>query len=505
MPANHKIPLFFTATLVLAAFFLIARPAAATTSTVRGAAWWGSTNQYLYLNCLDDVTGDRLGDPYNLCGGSTYGSLGNYLYCAPYMPNNVFHFYSTPCSNLVHGVYIADNGNFSGSAWNYNRGLVDFFATTTPPDGQTTIAGCPSPSQCQIASGCSACYNEDTQEVHGWARVENDGTWVKLNTPLDNTGNASTTGVQIKSWNLASSTTPYYSLNPGDFIGDATTTSDDISFNCLSEGGQASGGTCATRNYKVYISNLQVGHLAAPNWSYAQACTSGALNTVLTWQLKSGTPAGYEIVVNNSSSFSTSTNNYVCWSGIKSPSVATQYVLPNSDPNCHSLNYNTDYYWWIRLFDASSTPTQWYEFGAVDGHNGNEDTHTNTTPDPSQLVFATYKHEFPGPYFTYSPPQVLVGTSTYFTSIPNSVYYTAAAPTAPQSCGASGCHYLWSATDPEAIISSPTAATTTITFQQATGTIVNFNLTDSDNYVCSTSTNFTVTYPLPIWREIKAQ
>jgi hypothetical protein len=499
MIINRKTQLLLTAILLAASFLLTSRVRAAATSTLRGAAWWGNQYQYLYFNCLDDVTGDRLDDPYNLCGGS----LGSALLCGS--GNYVFHFFSTPCINLVHGVYIGNNGNFSGQAWNYTRGLVNFYATSTP-DSYAFTSGCPQPNVCTSANNCSACYNEVTQQVHGWAQVAADGTWIKL----DSTPTATTTAVQLQSWNLASSTSPYYSLSPGDFIGDATTTANSLSFNCLSEGG--AGGTCATRNYKVYISNLQIGHLTAPNWSYSQACTGGALQAVLNWNIKSGSAlsnsqqAGYEIVVNSANHFSTSTSDYVCWSGVKYPSVASQYVLPNSDPTCGALAYNTNYYWWIRLWDASGTTTPWYQFGAVDGHNGLVDTHTNVTADASATVFATYKHEFPLPYFTYAPTPILVSTTTNFTSLPNSVYYTSAAPsTTPSSCGLSGCRYLWSTNDSQAIIGSSSAATSTIIFHQATGTTVNLNVTDTDNYICSTSTTFYVNYDLPIWREIKAQ
>jgi hypothetical protein len=502
MVIKNKTQFLLTALIIAASFFIARNSQATVLATLRGSAWWGS-NQYLYFNCLDNNSGDLLDDPYNLCGGQLK-YFTNPLFCGT--GDYVFHFSSAACSSLSYGVYLDSSGNFSGQAWNNTKGLVNFYATTTPPDGNSTITGCQ--NTCSTTSGCSACYNENTQQVHGWVRIVNDGTWIKLDTPLDYTGSASTTGVQIQSWNTASSTYPYYSLSPGDFIGDATTTSSSLSFNCLSEGGKTGGGTCGTRNYKVYIGNLQIGHLTAPNWSAAQACGNGALQAVLTWNVKSGSAinnsnqAGYEVVVNNVNSFSTSSGNYVCWSGVKSPSVATQYILPSSD--CHGFAYNTAYYWWIRLFDTSGSSTPWYQFGLADGHNGLLDTHTNSTADPSQTVFMTYKHEFPESPFSWSPTPVLTSTTTNFTS--SAVYYTTAAPSStPQTCNSANCHYLWSTTDAYASATSWTTATTSIMFQQATGTSVTLSLTDNDNYVCSTSTTFSVNYELPLWREIKAQ
>jgi hypothetical protein len=475
---NHAI-IFLTAifvTAIFAAAFLLVKPAAAATSTVRGAAWWGSQSEYMYLDCLDDVIGDQL---------DVTGNLNN-----PPPPLG-FHFTAIPCGSLIHHVYLNDNGNFSGSAWSYTKGLVSFDATTTPPDSYAFNSSCPSPLTCTLANNCWACYNETDQKVYGWARVVTDGTWIRLNT-------ATTTPVKLQSWNLASSVLPGHNILPGDFVGNATTSADTLSFNCESEGGGA--GNCAARSYKVYIGDLRVGHLSAPNWSYSEACSSGALRAVLHWDIKSGTQTGYEVVANSVNTLSTSTAT--CWSGVKS-GVAAQYAVPNADPNCTSLNYNTNYYWWVRLYDANGSSTPWYQFGVSDTHNGSADTATDGNPDGNSQTFTTYKHEFPSPFFTWSPYNVLVGTTTNFTS--QSRYYTTGAPTTPQNCVGSNCNYLWSTDDAEAVIGSSTAATTSIIFAHATGTRVTLNVTDVDSYVCSTSTTLLLNYDLPIWREVKAK
>jgi len=476
--------LFLSAVILISGLFLVVRIVAASTSTVRGAAWWGDQYRYLFFDCLDDLTGDRLDAPGNL-----------YSWPEP----RGFHFYSTPCSNLVHHVSIDANGSFSGQAWNYSKGLVSFEATTTPdstqPDKSSLSVPCPA---CFSDSNCWACYNEINQKVYGWGRAV-DGTWIRLDS-------ATTVPTMIQSWNIeASSTLPGHGINPGDFIGYGSSSAGDLSFNCESEGG--GGGNCATRDYKVYISNLQVGHLSAPNWSPSEACSGGALNAILRWRVKSGTQAGYEIVVNDTDTLSTSTA--VCWSGVKTPSIATQYAIPNSDPDCQNLDYNTNYYWWVRLYyleEGEYKPTDWYKFGntASDGHNGALDTHTNTLPDASQDTFRTYRHEFPSPYFTWDPYDVLAGTTTIFTS--NSQYYNSSSPSLPQSCAGSNCHYLWTTVgDAGAVIDAPGNSTTSIIFMRATGTIVSLRLTDDDNYTCSTSTALHINYDLPIWREVKAQ
>lgn len=470
---------FLSAVILVIGLFFVVKNAHAATSTVRGAAWWNDQYRYLYFDCLDDVTGDQLDVEGNL-----------YAYPEP----RGFHFYSTPCSNLVHHVSIDNNSNFSGSAWNYSKGLVSFDATETPPDGYGFNSKCP--HTCNLSNNCWACYLESEQKVYGWMRVVSDGTWIKLDSAM-------TTPVKIQSWDyLNNSVLPGHGIEPGDFVGYATSTAGDLSFNCESEGGGS--GNCATRDYKVYISSLQVGHLSAPNWSYGQACGDTALKAVLKWYTKSGTQAGYEVVVNDTDNLSTSTA--VCWSGVKTPSIAAQYIIPNTDPYCLTLNYNTNYYWWIRLFyleDSEYKPTEWYQYGVNDGHNGELDEQTSGDPDGNIKTFTTYKHEFPSPYFTWDPYDVLVGTTTDFTS--NSQYYTSSNPTLPQSCSGSNCLYLWATTDPEALIGSSTNATTSIIFYHATGTGVSLNVTDADNYVCSTSTTLNINYDLPIWREVKAQ
>ena len=463
---------------VIACFFAF-DSASAATSTVRGAAWFGDQYKYVYFDCLDDITGDQLDVSGNLT-----------------TPPG-FRFYTPPCTSIVHHVSIDSDNNFSGDAWNYSLGYISFNGTGMPPDGGASIsASCP--STCNPSNDCWACYQPSDQKVYGWARVDNTGDWIKLDS-------ATTTPVLNQNWDYQNnSVLPGHGILPGDFVGDASSNLGWLSFNCESEFGGL--GNCGTRDYKVYISNLQLHHLSAPNWSYNDACSEGALKAVLRWYVRSGTQAGYEIVVNTSNSFATSTGNYVCWSGVKTPSVATQYIIPNTDANCQNLDYNANYYWWIRLYsfeDGEYKPTPWYQYGTNDDHLAADDVPTAGDPDSNIKTFSTYRHEFPTPFFAWSPFDPLVGTSTDFTS--NSQFYAVAAPLLPQSCYGANCRYLWSTTDASAIIGDPTAATTTITFFRATGTSISLRVTDIDDYVCSTSTALRINYGLPIWREVKAE
>lgn len=465
--------IFFIIILTSLSFFGWSAKSVSATSTLRGAAWWGNQYQFLYFSCLDDVIGDQ------------FDAAGNLN--APPAPLG-FHFYSLPCTDLVHQVVIGNDGNLSGAAWNRYKGLVSF-GTGTPPD--TSFRGNCS-STC-ASTNCLACYNETDQKVYGYGRVVTDNTWLKL----DNL----TTTTMIQSWNTAaSSTLPGHTINPGDFVGYAlssTSSNSDLSFNCENENQSL----IPCNSYKVKIYNIQVGYMSSPNWSYSDACAQGALNADLRWQVKSGSQSKYEVVVSTHNSFSTSTHDYICWSKVQQSS-ANHFQVPNSlnvtpAPDCPSLSYNTSYYWWLRLYDSDGTPSPWYQYGTVPGSDGNP-------------TFTTYPHEFPSPFFSWSPysgpSSILVGTTTNFTS--NSKYYyylSSSSSSLPQSCTTSTCQYYWATlNDDGAAIGATTSPTTTIIFTQATDTSVILSVTDSGGYVCSTSTTFTINYGLPLWHEVKA-
>jgi hypothetical protein len=490
--SNKKIslkPTLFIIVIFLFLFLTIITAQAATSGRVRGAALWDNFG-YLYFSCADDVMGDRLDDPYNLCGGN----IGNALICGT--GENVFHFFSEPCSGSTHQVYIANNGNLSGEAWNYYKGYVSFDATPANPLTDYSFASnCL--STCNSGNGCLACYNEDTQKVYGWARVVNDNSWINLSPAT------TSPTVQIKSWATASSTSPFYSsdnLKPGDFIGYATNGSSNISFNCLSADG-GGGNSCST--YKVYLSNLQIGHLSAPNWSPENSCTAPARQAYLKWDLKSGcndligacSPSGkdsqtaFEIIINTSNN----TTSPVYSSG---PVTGTLYRWLIDTSKFTNFAYNQSYYWWIRLKDNNNVWTQWYQFGAKDGgHNGLADNITDlgsvyTSPDAK--TFTTYKHEFPTPSFTWAPAEVFVSATTTFTS--TSQYDAAIGST------------TWSTTDLGALISATNSPVTNIFFlQQSTARAVTLTISDVDLYTCSKTQNLAINYGLPIWREVKAE
>jgi len=482
-----KIVNFLFGAFGLFVFICLTPSAQAATSTVRGVGWLGDVYQEVFFNCLDDDLGDRLNVDQNLAGS------GKYVH-----PYDEFHFYLQPCSPLVHGVYIDDNDNFSGQALNAVKGLISFSGTSTPPDSyaSTNLPGnCT--HTCNDSNNCWSCYNEVTQRIYGWARFDTSGEWIRLDSGL--------MPMPVMLQNCDSdSVFPGNNVEPGDFVGNALSTiagiATNLSFNCKSE---VSGNACATRDYRVYIGNLTVGKLSAPNWTYEQACLTTARGATLQWCKRSGIQTGYEIVVKTTNiSPDISTSTAVCWSGIQD-AAASQYNLPNtliggtSGCRVNGLGFDKNYYWWVRLYDELGQPTAWFQYD----NNTGADTDANL--DGDSFTFTTYKTEFPNPFMTWSPTTPLVGSTTRFSAI-TSQYYKTSQPNVAVPCVGTACSYLWSTSD-EAFFSATTSVTTTIVFNQATGTTVSLRVMDTNYYFCSLDSNIIINYDLPIWREIKAQ
>lgn len=476
-----KTLIFLAGTIFSFGVFLLAPSAEAATSTVRGKAYWGDYG-YIYFHCIDDVIGERFDEAENLAGGNKY---------QPPLGQNLFHFYSAPCTDLIHGVEINTEGLLSGSAWNPSVGLINFFGGDAPNYGFQ-----PSCPKCVQDNNCIGCYNFTDQRVYGWAQIAATGEYINLGQP----GSPSNV-VNI----YTKAGTPVYPLasgiNLGDFAGTASmhsTIKPNVSFNCRTEN-YPGADTCATRQYRVYIGGLMIGRLSAPNWSYSSACSSGALRAVLRWEKYAGEQTAFEVVVNDTNTFSTSTADYICWSGKKNQPETFQYIISNTNPDCGGrLQYNTPYYWWVRGYDADGRATDWVQYDT------NSLTDTDQNLDGNPMTFQTFRHEFPSPFFSWSPFSVTTGTTTVFTSA--SFAYDDVNPTLPVSCDPARCPgYLWTTSDGDALISATTSPVTDINFFSDTNTTITLRVTDYAGYMCSTSTVLRINYDLPLWREVKAQ
>jgi len=282
---------------------------------------------------------------------------------------------------------------------------------------------------------------------------------------------------------------------PGIFSGYASSTFGKISFNCTTEG------SCGAEEYKVYLWKLELKELSAPNWSFADACSSGARRAVFKWLRRSGTQTAYRVIINTVNS----TSSPVFDSGIL-PGAASQLVCPGA-LCAFTPDYDQTYYWWLQMWDQNNEPTDYFQFNTntygvlTDNIAGN----TASNPIDPNLTFTTYKHEFPTPYFTWSPLDILVGSSTAFVS--DSHYYNSAWPNSnPQMCLDGTCQFAWQISDGAGLISNATRSTTTIVFFNKNPKTVSLQVTDPDLYTCSTSSPvLSINFDLPIWKEVKAE
>lgn len=421
---------------------------------VRGLA--DSLHGYISFNCLDD------------------DFAGHFVFTFP------FRFNVPPCSFSQHGVNLNLSNNFSGLAWNPSLGFIEFGATSTPPDNYaSTNANCL--NQCNAGNSCSACYNEVDQRVYGWAQIVSTGEWIELNSTV------------APPTTMTNSAMP----QPGIFSGYASSSFGAISFNC------SNNGSCGTFDHKVYLWKLEIEDMSAPNWSFNEACTSGARRAVFKWSRRSGTQTAYRVIINTTNS----TSSHIFDSGIL-PGDALQLTCPG--PLCgFNPAYNTSYYWWLQLWNEAGESTEFFQFDTNIYGDGsltdNEDYNKAVNPDDYNLTFTTYRHEFPTPYFTWSPFEITVSSTTDFVS--NSHYYSSAFPDSnAQNCVDGTCQFLWQVSDGAAIIANATRSTTSIIFINKNPKTVSLRITDPDLYICSTSSPvLTINFNLPIWKEVKAE
>lgn len=443
--------------VVAAVFLLCPNPKAVQAGTEHNIRGWAYNADYGYIsmNCLDD------------------NFAGRFPFTFP------FSFFIPPCS-FPHGVNLDFNNNFSGQAWNSTLGFIDFASSSTPPDNYAFNIYCT--STCNASNSCTACYNEDSQTVHGWAKVASSSVWIKL----DDSSISPVTGISN-----------YQSPNPGIFSGYASSSLGIISFNCSNDN------SCGWNNYGVRIGPLEIRQLTAPNWgnSPSEACGFSALRADLVWNRRSGTQTAYQVIVSSQNS----TSSGVILNTGQVMSAANHHLVSSG------LSYNVPYYWFLKLWDSVGSSTSWRQFNTsatkdILTHNQTQNTMRSVQPS---LTFTTYKHEFPKPSFTFAASEegaeneVSIGSSTLFTSTSN--YYNDSGQYLP--CTGSGvCSYLWSITgDINATNTTPTGETTEIVFTRPTSSTITLRVTNDNIYTCSTSTSLIANYGLPIWKEVKAQ
>ena len=426
---------------------------------IRGIA--SSSAGYISFNCLDD------------------DFFGKFTMTFP------FYFNVPPCSVSQHGVNLDDYNNLSGSAWSPSLGYLDFGSESAPnaPDYGFN-SHCL--NQCTSANHCHACYNYNTERFYGWAYYAANNEWIRLDEPANVPSGSYFMPVRMANVN---------SPQPGVLHGYIHPSFGPLSFNCEDES------TCGINPYKVFMWKLELQSMSAPNWSFSQACSSNARRVVFQWLKKSGIQSAYRIIVSTSNS----TSSPVFDTG-KKTSSAYQLVCPSAD--ClWTPEYNTSYYWWLQLWNDLDEPTEMFQFNRdINGFLTDNIAYNDAVSPNNRLTFTSYRHEFPNPFFSWDPPEILVGSSTQFVS--DAKFYTNAQPDSnPQTCVDGNCDFLWSVSNPdEAIIDSPTSANTDIIFKNIYPQDVTLRVTDAEGYQCSRAYSvLTINFQLPLWKEVKAE
>ncbi|NCB21011.1 MAG: hypothetical protein EOM88_03785 [Clostridia bacterium] len=466
MKHSWQLHLTIILSLGIVSLFVLTFASANENHNIRGLA--SSSLGYISFNCLDDDFFGRFTHSFE------------------------FYFNVPPCSVSQHGVHLDENNRLSGTAWSPSIGYLDFGSTSTPSAPNYNFNENCLNNTCTNANNCIACYNYNDERIYGWAYLIKDDEWI----PLD-------------SYEPPLQMSNYLAPQPGVFRNHINSPSlGPISFNCLSEG------TCAIDNYKVHLWKLALQSMSAPNLSYSQACqNSGSANRVtFKWQLKSGVQTAFRIIVNTVNSTSSPVFDTGKVEG--SNRAAKQLVCPGAfclRPNLSTWTpeYNTSYYWWLQLWDEDGNPTDWFQFdersmGVV---TDNIDYNFSYNSDDYYLTFTTYRHKFPNPFYTYDPPDILVGTTTQFMS--DSSFFTDANPSSnPQTCVDGNCDFLWSTSLPEeAIIMSTSSANTDIIFKNIYPQTVSLKVTDGEGYYCSYSGPVLsdINFQLPLWKEVKGK
>jgi len=391
------------------------------------------------------------------------------------------------CGDTDYGVKIdASTKNFSGYAWSPNVGWISFQGT--PPD-ETFSSNCL--ADCNGYLNCTACLDPDSGKVWGWAKILalGDDGWMKLRDDSD------TWGVSIDFSSTASEGASFtgWAWNDGSAHGSG------IGWTSFSCSNQVS---CSSVPYYAYLSGShipQVATMSAPSRSYAGACVAGAKSATLSWTIKDDDPgssqSAYRVIVSRTNNISD-----VVLDTSKQSGSAEQIAIPANGV----LNYNTPYYWFVKVWDDFGLASDWKQFDTTASGTltDNIDANNAISSNPN-LTFTTYSHEFPVSNFSLSPTNPVVDEPVNYTA--NAGYYTDESPSASSTCDGTNCFYRWSGTGFKSGPANPTTATTSVIFNYSAGEGINtmkLNVTDLSGYSCTTSKPI-LTDVLPVWKEIK--
>lgn len=219
-------------------------------------------------------------------------------------------------------------------------------------------------------------------------------------------------------------------------------------------GGDGGGGGAPPSNNSPSVS------VSNPNNQLASTapCTT---NTYLSWTFSDpedgANQSGYQIQIDDNGSFGSV--NYD--TGAVSSGIKERYIAVGSQ-----INFNTTYYWRIRVRDSENAWSGW----------------------TSGSAFSTPVHAAPTPTFTSTPAHPSAGEAVLFTS------------TSTASGGASITAYEWNFQG-----GTPSSANTqsvSVTFATQGDQVATLRVTDSDSISCSAESSLTIEQNLPDFKEV---
>jgi hypothetical protein len=364
------------------------------------------------------------------------------------------------CSTSNYGVNVSESGGpFSGYAWSSNVGWIDFAPVGPYPSTPST----------------AATYNAGTGVVTGWAKIVNlgDDGWLKLSGTW-------TSGVAINS--LTFTGWAWNGNTSGTGIG-------WLSFNCADSGA----GGCSSSNYKVMLnkapSAMNLTKVSSVLCEYPGP-KQDPRQPVLRWtfsdQNSGDTQGAYELVLSANPAFTSPLIN----TGKVLNSAAAQYAVSSGD----GLQYNTTYYWRVRLWDNHNFASSWTSASfTVEKHSYPDIISITTNPTNPRALENVF---FSGVVKTY-------GNS----SVAANAWVFSSTATMPASVATSTASAVVIGSDAGGnIIQSTTQGAGPMQFQSTGGgKEVTLTVTDTDGYSCEKPLSVSTSISLPIWEEIKPQ
>ncbi|MCD6435018.1 MAG: hypothetical protein J7L15_01300 [Clostridiales bacterium] len=471
------------------------------------------------------------GTGHNLSGFAWSSNIGWISFNSTDCDNNGSIYLGTPAGCPVngtvffdYGVYINNNtGDISGFAWSENVGWISFNRENYCESGVNIGKTCANSGDCDgkicggdsagktgdplyspynSTTGTIAKYNAGTHVIDGWAKILSmgDDGWISFNCS-NNGGSCGTSDYKVIA-NVTNSELEGWAWNGNN---------DDsgigwISFN--SNNSDSGGG-----NYKVEAQLNQkpsVDNLVAPQWNQAQACNT-TLRANLSWDVHDqdvgDKVSAYQLVLKDASDDSIILDTGKCNCSPTDDGCDSKCTInlnidfSNGNTMTYTvfssyLDYDTNYKWKVRIWDDSDEASDWGVY------NDNSGSDTDGDLDSNSLTFTTYAHEFPQPYFTWSPAQPAIGEDALFISRDLSKYSTDAQPNTDLDCEFGSCIYTWSDASGLNAIDSANASSTIITINEGVDMEIKLKIDDGD-YSCSTSSKFTIENKLPTWIEAR--